>query len=143
MNHRKRTVVGVLPLAIFMWAAALAFVWGDTEPLNAQPPQATSAAPAPASPATASPDAAFLTQYCIGCHNQRAKIAGLTLDTLDLSKVGPDAETWEKVIKKIRTGMMPPSGAKRPERSALDGFAANLEQRLDKAADPNAARQQA
>jgi len=116
-----------------MWAAALALVWGGTEPLNAQPPQVAAAA------TTASPDATFLTQYCIGCHNQRAKVAGLALDTLDLSKVGPDAETWEKAVKKIRTGMMPPSGARRPERTALDGFAANLEERLDKAADPNAA----
>jgi len=135
-----------------MWAAALAFVWSDTEPLKAEPPQAPATAkPATATPAAtpstttpaastaASPDAAFLTQYCIGCHNQRAKIAGLTLDTLDISKVGPDAETWEKVVKKIRTGMMPPSGARRPERAALDGFATNLEQRLDNAADANAA----
>jgi len=116
-----------------MWAVALALVWGGTEPLNAQPPQVAAAA------TTASPDATFLTQYCIGCHNQRAKVAGLALDTLDLSKVGPDAETWEKAVKKIRTGMMPPSGARRPERTALDGCATNLEQRLDKAADPNAA----
>jgi mono/diheme cytochrome c family protein len=133
MKHRKRTLLGVLPLATFVWVVALAFVWGDTEPLNAQPPQV----PAAATPA--SPDSTFLTQYCIGCHNQRAKVAGLALDTLDLSKVGADAETWEKVIKKIRTGMMPPSGARRPERTALDGFATNLEQRLDRAADPNAA----
>jgi len=133
MKHRKRTLLGVLPLATFMWVAALAFVWGDTEQLNAQPPQA------PAAATTASPDSTFLTQYCIGCHNQRAKVAGLALDTLDLSKMGADAETWEKVVKKIRTGMMPPSGARRPERTALDGFAANLEERLDKAADPNAA----
>ena len=88
MNHRKRTLFGVLPLATLMWAAALALVWGGTEPLNAQPPQVAAAA------TTASPDSTFLTQYCIGCHNQRAKVAGLALDTLDLSKVGPDAETW-------------------------------------------------
>ena len=61
------------------------------------------------------------------------------LDTLDLAQVGPDAETWEKVVKKIRTGMMPPSGARRPERAALDGFASELERRLDRAADANAA----
>ena len=133
MNDRKRTLFGVLPLATVMWVAALAFVWGDTQPLNAQPPQGAAAA------TTASPDSTFLTQYCVGCHNQRAKVAGLALDTLDLSKVGPDAETWEKAIKKIRTGMMPPSGARRPERTALDEFATNLEQRLDKAADPTAA----
>jgi len=56
-----------------------------------------------------------------------------------LSHAGADAETWEKVIKKVRTGMMPPSGARRPERAALDGFAAQLEERLDKAVDPNSA----
>jgi len=43
MKHRKRTLLGVLPLATFMWVAALAFVWGDTEQLNAQPPQAAAA----------------------------------------------------------------------------------------------------
>jgi mono/diheme cytochrome c family protein len=95
--------------------------------------------PAAAGPASASSEAAFLNQYCIGCHNQRAKIAGLALDTLDIAKVGPAAETWEKVVKKIRTGMMPPSGAKRPERAALDRFAVALESRLDRAADPSAA----
>ena len=56
-------------------------------------------------------EAAFLNQYCIACHNQRAKIGGLALDTLDIARVGPASETWEKVVKKIRTGMMPPSGA--------------------------------
>ena len=123
------------PLAIVRCgSAALAFVWGDTAAVE----RATTAGSRPRR-RPASPDPTFLTQYCIGCHNQRAKVAGLALDTLDLSKVGPDAETWEKVVKKIRTGMMPPSGARRPERTALDGFATNLEQRLDKAADPNAA----
>ena len=49
---------------------------------------------------------------------------------------GADAETWEKVVRKIRTGMMPPSGAPRPERAVLDAFASDLETRLDKAAPP-------
>ena len=59
--------------------------------------------------------------------------------TLDVARVGPAAETWEKVVKKIRTGMMPPSGAKRPDVQGLDRFAAELETRLDKAVDPTAA----
>jgi mono/diheme cytochrome c family protein len=132
MTCRKRTLSGVLPIAAYVWAAALAIVSSAVEPLDAQRPQAA---------ATGSPDpgAAFLTQYCIGCHNQRAKIAGLALDTLDVARVSTDAETWEKVVKKIRTGMMPPSGARRPERSVLDGFAAELETRLDRAVDANAA----
>jgi mono/diheme cytochrome c family protein len=115
-----------------MWTAAIAIVWGGAVRVNVEPPQAAGASPA-------APETAFLTQYCLGCHNQRAKVAGLALDTLDLARVGSDADTWEKVVKKVRTGMMPPSGARRPERAALDGFAAQLEERLDKAVDPNAA----
>jgi len=119
-----------------MWTAAIAIVWSSGARVDAEPPQA----PASSQPSAAgAPESAFLTQYCFGCHNERAKIAGLALDALDLSHAGADAETWEKVIKKVRTGMMPPSGARRPERAALDGFAAQLEERLDKAVDPNSA----
>ena len=92
-----------------------------------------------AAPPAASNEAAFLNQYCITCHNQRLKTGSLALDLLDVTKVGPDAETWEKVVKKIRTGMMPPSGARRPERTMLDAFASELESRLDRAVDPNVA----
>jgi mono/diheme cytochrome c family protein len=102
-------------------------------------PSADAQQPPAAAPAAVSAEAAFLNQYCIGCHNQRAKIGGLALDTLDISRVGPASETWEKVVKKIRTGMMPPSGSKRPDRAMLDGFATELESRLDKAVDPKAA----
>ena len=136
MTQRKRTLRGAVPVAAFMWTAAIAIVWSAGARVNAEPPQA----PASSQPsATGAPESAFLTQYCFGCHNERAKIAGLALDALDLSHAGADAETWEKVIKKVRTGMMPPSGARRPERAALDGFAAQLEERLDKAVDPNSA----
>jgi mono/diheme cytochrome c family protein len=101
-------------------------------------PAADAQQPPAAAPAVESAEATFLNQYCIGCHNQRAKIAGLALDTLDVARVGPAAETWEKVVKKVRTGMMPPSGARRPERLALDGFASELESRLDRAVDAKA-----
>jgi mono/diheme cytochrome c family protein len=105
---------------------------------------ATSAQQAPPQPATAaatpaSPEAAFVNQYCVGCHNSRARLGGLALDTLDVSRVGTGAETWEKVVKKIRTGMMPPSGSRRPERNVLDAFASAIETRLDRAVDPKAA----
>src|SRR5439155_14530172 len=79
-------------------------------------------------------DRAFLTQYCIGCHNEKAKTAGLMLDKMDIEHVGESAETWEKVVRKLRTGMMPPSGAGRPDRSAIDAFTSNLETALDRAA---------
>ncbi len=79
-------------------------------------------------------DRAFLDQYCVGCHNERAKTAGLMLDKLDIERVGESAETWEKVVRKLRTGMMPPSGARRPDRTAIDDFASNVEHALDRAA---------
>jgi hypothetical protein len=81
---------------------------------------------------------ALLNQYCITCHNQRLKTAGLMLDTMDVDHVGKDAAAWEKVVRKIRTGMMPPSGARRPERDVLDSFASDLEARLDHAVAPGA-----
>jgi mono/diheme cytochrome c family protein len=80
----------------------------------------------------------LLDQYCVTCHNQRTRTAGLTLDTMDVEHVGRDAATWEKVVRKIRAGMMPPSGARRPERVVLDALASELETRLDQAAPPGA-----
>ena len=80
------------------------------------------------------PDRAFLDQYCVGCHNEKAKIASLTLDKLDLGRVGDSAETWEKVVRKLKSGMMPPSGARRPDRATIDSFTAKLETELDRAA---------
>ena len=84
--------------------------------------------------ATAQSDQALLDEYCITCHNQTANTGNLALDTLDLDSVAPDAEIWEPVVTKIKTGMMPPSGARRPEPSALDVFVAGIEGRLDQAA---------
>jgi mono/diheme cytochrome c family protein len=88
-------------------------------------------------PVSASQPQAMLTQYCAGCHNQTARAGGLALDTLDVANVGKHAHTWEKVVRKIRSGMMPPSGARRPERQALDALAGELETRLDRAAATN------
>jgi mono/diheme cytochrome c family protein len=86
-----------------------------------------------AAAATNTPQA-VLTQYCITCHSDKAKTGQLTLESLDVAKVGTSPETWEKVVRKVRSGMMPPSGAKRPERAVLDAFATELETRLDRAA---------
>jgi hypothetical protein len=88
------------------------------------------------------PQQALLNQYCIVCHNQKLKTGGLELDKLDVRNVGPNAEEWEKVVRKLRTGMMPPAGARRPDRAVLDAFAASMESELDHAAaaHPNPGR---
>src|SRR5580658_5475500 len=77
---------------------------------------------------------ALLNQYCITCHNEKIKTAGLMLDKLDFAHPGPNAETWEKVVRKVRAGMMPPGGAPRPDRATMDAFASKLESALDHAA---------
>jgi hypothetical protein len=79
-------------------------------------------------------DRAMLDQYCVTCHNQKTKTADLMLDKLDVAKVGDSAETWEKVVLKLRAGLMPPAGSRRPDRTVIDGFASKLETELDRAA---------
>src|SRR5580704_16649027 len=61
---------------------------------------------------------AVIDQYCVTCHNQKLKTAGLQLDKMDLAHVGEQAEAWEKVVRKLRAGMMPPSGLPRPAPAA-------------------------
>src|ERR1041385_7367892 len=85
---------------------------------------------------------AVLDKYCVTCPNQRTKTAGLTLDTLDISHVAGHAEKWEKVVRKIRTGAMPPAKLPRPGKAAADSVVAWLETELDRAAaeHPNPGR---
>jgi len=85
------------------------------------------------------PERALINQYCVGCHNEKTKTAELMLDKLDLDHPGDNAEKWEKVVRKVRAGMMPPSGMPRPDRAKLDAFATKIESGLDQAAaaDPN------
>jgi cytochrome c551/c552 len=82
----------------------------------------------------ASPERSLLNQYCVSCHNVKLKTAGLTLDKLNVDRPGENPEVWEKVVRKVRAGMMPPSGARRPDRAALDGLASKIETGLDLAA---------
>ncbi len=84
----------------------------------------------------------LLTKYCVGCHNDRLKTAGLTLDKADLTNVPQGAEVWEKVIRKLRSGAMPPVGLPRPDAATAAAFASSLETTLDRAAatQPNPGR---
>ena len=77
---------------------------------------------------------AMLDKYCVTCHNQRLKTGGLTLDNLNLDKVADNAETWEKVLRKLHGGMMPPQGMPRPDDATVTKFTGWLETSLDRAA---------
>jgi hypothetical protein len=74
---------------------------------------------------------AVLDKYCVRCHNQRSK-NGATLDSLDLTHVTDKAEQWEKVVRKLRGGMMPPSGEARPDPAVLEALTVWLENELDR-----------
>ena len=74
---------------------------------------------------------ALLDQYCVGCHNQKAKAGGLALDSVDLTRPADNAETLEKVIRKLRAGMMPPFGVKRPDPDAYEALVSGLEGSID------------
>lgn len=77
---------------------------------------------------------AVIDRYCVSCHNDNLRIAGLALDTIDLEHVGDNAEVWEKVVGKLRAGMMPPAGRPRPDQDAYIGLTSYLETELDRAA---------
>ena len=93
---------------------------------------------------------ALLDQYCVICHNQavvnsvaqlneglqttQLRNLGLTLDVEDVSNLAENPEVWEKIIKKLRVGVMPPPNYPRPDKESYDGFRAFLENELDRVA---------
>jgi hypothetical protein len=80
---------------------------------------------------------AILTEYCITCHNDRSKTGNLSLEQLDIDHPEANPEVWEKVIRKLRAGMMPPTGAPRPDRATYESFRHTIEDNIDRTAKAN------
>jgi mono/diheme cytochrome c family protein len=119
-------------VALAVWLAAAASVG------HAQR-ERPGTSPAPVAPAVVTPDAyaGLIAQYCAGCHNDRLKSGIMTLTALDLQHVERNAELAEKVIRKLRGGLMPPAGVRRPDHDSAAAFVASLERAIDTAnADP-------
>jgi len=85
---------------------------------------------------------AVINKYCVGCHNEKTKAGGMSLDGIDLNSIPANADIWEKVIRKVRVGMMPPQGLPRPDQSTRDALVSFLQITLDRAAaaSPNPGR---
>ena len=83
-----------------------------------------------------------LDTYCVTCHNERLRTAGLLLDQADTDHIAEGAEVWEKAIRKLRGGLMPPSGRPRADRATVDRVISTLEGAIDRAAaaDPDPGR---
>ncbi|HEX5109414.1 MAG TPA: DUF1592 domain-containing protein [Vicinamibacterales bacterium] len=109
------------------WVAAVASLGLRAVHVSAQPQ-----APRPGGPgAVPQSDQALVKQYCATCHNARTPTGGLSLEGLDPAAAASHSDVWEKVIMKLRGGMMPPAGMPRPDEATLQGFASALEQRID------------
>ena len=94
---------------ILAWAT-IALVAGSYLDAPAQELSSRVAAPT-------SPYRSVLNRYCVTCHNENLRTAELMLDKMDLENVPARAEVWEKVIRKLRTGAMPPAGMPRPDEA--------------------------
>jgi mono/diheme cytochrome c family protein len=88
--------------------------------------------PAAVAPRPASPQKALVDQYCMGCHSDRGKAGGLALSELNLDAVSQHPEIAEKVIRKLRGGLMPPAGSRRPDNETAAAFVTWLETEIDK-----------
>jgi mono/diheme cytochrome c family protein len=123
---------------------ALGLLIGPSVALPVSPVLAIAAPPQASATQSIASDSAsqrkVLDQYCSGCHSQRAKAAKidsamrLTLDDLDLTKVGDHPEIWEKVVRKLRAGLMPPTNSRRPDAGTMNSLITWLENELDRSA---------
>src|SRR5882672_6495067 len=131
------TVKGFVPPA---WVI-LVFAASGALPL-AFSQQAASAAAAKSTASSIQEHRAFLNQYCVTCHNEKTKTAGLLLDQANVSNPTERPDLWEKVIRKLRAGAMPPLGMPHPDNAASNQFAGWLEEILDRyaATNPNPGR---
>jgi mono/diheme cytochrome c family protein len=103
-------------------------------------PVATQAPARPAPTAAAAPDLtaarAAMDKYCVSCHNARAKTGGLELDSFDLAKLRDHRDMAEKIVLKLRAGMMPPTGMPRPDAAGMTTLITAMEAELDRNAQP-------
>src|SRR5213592_2727216 len=120
------------------WLTAMLMCAGSMQAAGPSPP------PPVQSPAAQQPQAT-LQRYCLTCHNQNLKDRGtvpIAFDTLNLGRLASDADVWERVVRKVRTGLMPPAGRPRPDEATRHAFVTWIESELDAAAlaHPNPGR---
>src|SRR2546426_9134550 len=137
-SMKNRLLVGCM--------AILSAVLGYGQAAGPQHESTRTAAASATSGASASPTGrsnqvtaqrALLDQYCVTCHNDRTKRANLSLEKLDLATAGDNPQLWEKVVRKLRAGMMPPPGIRRPDSATYNGLMEWLETEIDHKAKVN------
>jgi hypothetical protein len=119
-------LIGVIALA----GLGLGLFQGHSQGFSQNPAVARASAPTDVAAETR----AGIAKYCATCHNERLRTAGLTLDPAGVSRPGDDSETWEKVLRQLRAGTMPPPGAVRPPPAFYSRAAAHLARGLEASA---------
>jgi hypothetical protein len=124
-HHQEARRALIIRLRLLITAVALA--------LPASIAVVPAQAPSRQDPAV-SPDQALVNRYCTTCHSTQTRAGGLVLADLDVAAAGTNPEPWEKVVRKLRNGLMPPAGNPRPDDAAYQAFRTRLQDRLDAAA---------
>jgi mono/diheme cytochrome c family protein len=128
-----RTGIAALAILLFVTVSGARMTEGrgqSTTPAPAaQAPVSAQTAPAAAKAGT-TPERGLIEQYCVGCHSERGKAGGLSLAGVDLNDAH-NAEVAEKVIRKLRGGLMPPAGNRRPDNATAAAFVTALEKTID------------
>src|SRR5688572_23061952 len=141
MAHARRSV-------FWTWAAGWGIAILAAGPMRADAPPQQASASAAAAPASAQASQATFQRYCLTCHNEALKSRGtvpVAFDALRLQDVASHAEQWEQIVRKVRTGLMPPAASPRPDKPAQDAFIRWIESELDRgaAARPDPGRTEA
>ena len=135
----KRVVITTLGPAVL--SVGLVCAAGQAPPAAPRPPTQKPATPVMAVAhtvtLTSAEQTAMVKQYCATCHNDRTKSGGLSLASFDAAQAVSHGAVTERMIRKLRAGMMPPAGAKRPDDDSLIALASALETRIDRAAALN------
>ena len=112
----RRSLIAGIAFAGLGWALSMAHSQGFSQnkpDSRAETPGAVTANP----PDVRAETQATLAKYCATCHNERLRTAGLVLDPMGVGRPGDQSETWEKVLRQLRAGTMPPPGASRPPQA--------------------------
>jgi len=136
------TRVAIIGVAWCVLCLSLAIQARPAAQQSAPQAKSTQSSPLAGALPSASSHRQTIDRYCVTCHNQRLVTAGLKLDEADVAKPGEGAELWEKVVRKLRTGMMPPPNMPQPSTEERQALVSWLETSLDKAAaaKPNPGR---
>ena len=126
LNAFNLTAAGAVMLTASLAAQSASTPKPAVKPAVSHPPTATTMLPAE--------QTAVVKQYCTGCHSDRNKAGGLSLVSFDAAKIEENGELTEKMIRKLRSGMMPPATARRPEPAVIQSMVASFESRMDRVA---------